>query len=166
MLEKFERVLDILSRACLIVAGVAIVVLTVIFGILVYGRYVENETPTWVEQVALLLIFVITFLGAASGIHENRHLSVSMFRDRAPRHLRFALFLLSFTVLAAFGVVMVLNSFDLVLAEWDSLIPLIGVPKGARSIPMVICGALIFLFCVGHIIRLFRGTEPPRHDTD
>ena len=40
----------------MILTGVAMVVLTVSFGWLVFGRYVLNETPTWVEQSALLLV--------------------------------------------------------------------------------------------------------------
>lgn len=166
MFEISERVLNLLSLACLILAGVAIVVLTGIFGLLVFGRYVLNETPTWVEQVSMLLVFVITFLGAAAGVHESRHLSVEMFRDRAPKRVRFAMLLVSYGVLGAFGVVMLFKSFDLMVDEWDSVIPLLGVPKGTRDIPMVICGVLIFLFCLGHIVRLFRGIEPPRADAE
>ena len=48
---------------------------------LVYGRYVLNDTPTWVEQVSLLLVMVITFLGAAVGVHQHSHLSVVVFRN-------------------------------------------------------------------------------------
>jgi len=57
-------------------AGLSLVVMTVIFAWLVYGRYVLNDTPTWVEQVSLLLIMVISFLGASVGVHQHTHLSV------------------------------------------------------------------------------------------
>ncbi|MGI9452832.1 MAG: TRAP transporter small permease, partial [Geminicoccaceae bacterium] len=85
---RFDRVLHRLSRLCKIVTGVGLVVLTVIFGWLVFGRYVLNAAPTWVEQVSLLLVMLITFLGAAVGIHENTHLGVSYFREVAPASLR------------------------------------------------------------------------------
>ena len=45
-----------LRRLILGIAGIAMVTLIVIFGWLVFGRYVLNSTPTWVEQVSLLLI--------------------------------------------------------------------------------------------------------------
>ena len=38
------------------------VVLLATFGWLVFGRYVLNVTPTWVEQLALVLVGYITFL--------------------------------------------------------------------------------------------------------
>ncbi len=134
-------------------------VLTVIFGWLVYGRYVLNATPTWVEQVSLLLVMLITFLGAAVGIHENTHLGVSYFREIAPKRVRKAFALISHAALAIFGLVMMWNSYALVLFKWGSLIPLIHVPEGLRAIPITICGGLIFLFSIGHLIKMARGIE-------
>ncbi len=61
------RVLDAVASACMAIAGVMMVTLIVIFGWLVFGRYVLNDTPTWVEQTSLLLVAWITFLGAAVG---------------------------------------------------------------------------------------------------
>ena len=72
----FDRILDLISDINTIITGVALVVLTVIFGWLVFGRYVLNDTPTWVEQVALLLVVYIGFLGASIGVHKKTHLGV------------------------------------------------------------------------------------------
>ena len=65
LIERYYAFLDVLAFISKILTGVAIVVLTVIFGWLVYGRYVMNDTPTWVEQVSLLLVMLITFLGVS-----------------------------------------------------------------------------------------------------
>lgn len=162
----FDRILDALSRVCQIVTGIGLVVLTVIFGWLVYGRYVLNATPTWVEQVSLLLVMVITFLGAAVGIHENTHLGVSYFREIAPRPVRLAFTVLGHLMMAVFGAVMMWHSYVLVLFKWGSLIPLIHVPEGLRAIPITICGALILLFSIGHLIKMMRGVEEQTSLTD
>ena len=84
----FDTVLDWLCGLSEWICGIALVVLTVIFGWLVYGRYVLNATPTWVEQVSLLLIVLIGFLGASVGVHRNTHLGVSYFRELSPAPLR------------------------------------------------------------------------------
>lgn len=60
-IRRMDTVFNILSRLCFLVAGVALVVMTAIFAWLVFGRYVLNDTPTWVEQVSLLLVMVIAF---------------------------------------------------------------------------------------------------------
>lgn len=157
--SAFDRALDALSWLCKVTTGVGLVVLTVIFGWLVFGRYVLNSTPTWVEQVALLLVMLVTFLGAAVGIHENTHLGVSYFREIAPRPVRVLFTALSHVMLAAFGMVMMWHSYALVLFKWGSLIPLIHVPEGLRAIPIAICGALVLLFSLGHLINMVRGVE-------
>ncbi len=72
----FDRFLDLISYINTVLTGVALVVLTVIFGWLVFGRYVLNSTPTWVEQVSLLLVVYIGFLGASIGVHKQTHLGV------------------------------------------------------------------------------------------
>ena len=156
-ISRFERGLDWLSFACKIITGTGLVVLTVIFGWLVFGRYVLNATPTWVEQVSLLLVMVITFLGAAVGIHENTHLGVSYFREIAPPPVRWALTVLSHFVMGGFGIVMMWHSYALAVFKWGSQIPLIDIPEGVRAIPITICGALIFLFSIGHLIRILSG---------
>ena len=70
-LRFMDKSYDLIAGLCTFIAGVSLVVMTTIFAWLVFGRYVLNDTPTWVEQVSLLLVMVIAFLGAAVGIHQN-----------------------------------------------------------------------------------------------
>ena len=90
-----DAVLDGIAAVCRILTGASLVVLTVIFGWLVFGRYVLNATPTWVEQAALLLVMVIAFIGAAVGIHEHVHLSVTTLRSSVPPRVRSVLVAIS-----------------------------------------------------------------------
>ena len=103
LLKKMDALFDGISRICVFLAGTAIVVMTVIFAWLVFGRYVLNDTPTWVEQVSLLLIMVISFLGAAVGVNQNTHLSVVIFRSMAPDWLRTAFVIVSDVLMLIFG---------------------------------------------------------------
>lgn len=155
----YDRLLDVIAKISTAITGVALVVLTVIFGWLVFGRYVLNSTPTWVEQVALLLVMLIGFLGAAVGVHRNTHLSISYFRDISPRPVRRAFLFVSQFALAGFGALMAVKGYELVLFKWGSDIPLISVPEGLRAIPLMLCGALTLLFSIGHLIRLLKDPD-------
>lgn len=158
-LHRMDSVLNLISKACFLVAGVALVAMTVIFAWLVFGRYVLNDTPTWVEQVSLLLVMVIAFLGAAAGVHQHTHLSVVIFRTLLPSRIRTVLVFISDVLMAGFGALMFLYGTELTLFKWKTLIPLIQWNEGLRSLPLVICGAFIFLFSIGHLIRLFMGQD-------
>jgi TRAP-type C4-dicarboxylate transport system permease small subunit len=163
---RFDRLLDAASTLALVIAGTSLVVLTVIFGWLVFGRYVLNATPTWVEQVSLLLILVITFLGAAIGIHENTHLGVSFFREVSPPPVRRIFTLVSHIILAVFGAVMMVQSWKLMVFKWGSEIPLIHVPEGLRALPITICGGLVLAFSIGHLVLMMRGIDEEQSLTE
>ncbi|MEO1458079.1 MAG: TRAP transporter small permease [Pseudomonadota bacterium] len=162
LLRWFDALLDGLAAICRIVTGVSLVVLTAIFGWLVFGRYVLNATPTWVEQAAFLLVMVIAFLGAAVGIHENTHLSVTMLRDVVSARLRAVFVVASDILLAGFGMLMLWHGTRLTLFKWGSMIPLIQLPEGLRSLPLTIGGALILLFSLGHLLRFALGRDERR----
>lgn len=155
----FDKFLDFISDIITVVTGVALVVLTVIFGWLVFGRYVLNATPTWVEQIALLLVVYIGFLGAAVGIHKKTHLGVSVFREISPRPVQRIFELMSHTIMTGFGLVMIVYGYKLTIFKWSHEIPLIHVPEGLRALPIVLSGIFIFLASVGHLIHFFRGTS-------
>ncbi len=143
---QIETGLTWLKRVCVFFGSVALVVLVATFGWLVFGRYVLNETPTWVEQLALLLICYITFLGAAVGIHEQSHLGVTLLRDALPPKLRQLLFLLTDLVLAVFGAVMLIASLELFEFGWSTLLPMLNIPESIRTASAVACGGLMVIF--------------------
>ena len=157
--KRMVTVLDLIALACRIMTGVALVVLTTIFGWLVFGRYVLNATPTWVEQVALLLVMFIAFLGAAVGVHEHTHLSVSVLRTSVPARIRTVFVVITDLAMAGFGALMLWYGAQLTMFKWGSLIPLIQLPEGLRSLPLTIGGGLILIFSIGHLIRLYLGVD-------
>jgi len=166
ILRIMDRAYDLIAKVCLGLAGLALVVMTVIFAWLVFGRYVLNDTPTWVEQVSLLLIMVISFLAAAVGVHQHTHLSVVVFRNIVPSWIRTIFVIISDFMMAAFGGMMFWYGTELTLFKWNTLIPLIQWPEGLRSLPLTIAGAMIFLFSSGHLLRVVLGYDRRQDNLD
>ena len=165
-LRAMDTVFDLISKACFLAAGIALVVMTVIFSWLVFGRYVLNDTPTWVEQVSLLLLMVIAFLGAAVGVRQNTHLAVVLFRYMVPPRVRTVFVFLTDLVMAVFGGLMFWYGTELTIFKWKTLIPLIQWSEGLRSLPLTICGALVCLFSLGHLIHLLLGWDERQDSID
>ena len=143
-------------------------VLVVTFGWLVFGRYVLNVTPTWVEQLALMLVCYIAFLGAASGVREDTHLGVSLFRDMLPVPLQKIVMVAIDFILAAFGAIMFIAGVELMRFGWDSLIPMLDVPESFRTLAITTCGGLIVLHAGSRgIIRIltYRTWTPQLYST-
>lgn len=157
--SAFDKFLDRASAISVVITGVFLVVLTAIFGWLVFGRYVLNATPTWVEQVALLLVVYIGFLGAAVGIHKKTHLGVSVFCEICPRPVQKVFALLSNTLMLCFGVIMVIYGFKLTMFKWGTEISLIHISEGFRTVPIFVSGFFIVLYSISHLIHLFQGSS-------
>lgn len=141
-----EAGLDKIRAACIFAGSIALVVLIATFGWLVFGRYVLNVTPTWVEQLALLLVCYIAFVGAAAGVKEDTHLGVSLFRDMLPERAQKVVLIGIDLILAAFGAVMLVSGITLMKFGWDSLLPMLDIPESFRTLAITSCGGLIFLF--------------------
>lgn len=159
LLRVLDATCDWISRICLVLAGVALVVMTVIFAWLVFGRYVLNDTPTWVEQASLLLVMVIAFLGAAVGVHQDTHLSVVLFRTAVPEKVRTIFVVVTDILMGFFGAMMFWYGWELTIFKWNTQIPLLQWPEGLRSLPLTISGLLLLLFSARHLIRLFLGRD-------
>jgi len=145
IIDMVEAVLRVVQWISMLVASISLVILIVTFGWLVFGRYVLNVTPTWVEQLALVLICYIAFLGAAAGVRDDTHLGVSLFRDMLPMPLQKVLIVIIDFALAAFGCVMLIAGRELMIFGWDSLLPMLNIPESVRTLAITLCGALVLL---------------------
>ena len=47
-IKKIDAVSKVIVRICIVLAAVSLVAMTVFYVWLVFGRYVLNDTPTWV----------------------------------------------------------------------------------------------------------------------
>ncbi|MEM1047951.1 MAG: TRAP transporter small permease [Pseudomonadota bacterium] len=164
-----QRVLGLVSQLCTYASAAALVFLVIIFGWLVFGRYVLNETPTWVEQMSLLLVGYIAFVGGAAGVHDDTHLGVTLFRDALGAPFSDIAAALADIVMAGFGLVMLLACIELMQFGWDTKLPMLNIPESFRTLPAAFCGALTFVFAGARAItRLagLAGAAAPRQGGD
>jgi len=156
-----NTVLRRLRDLCVLLSSIALVVLIAVFTWLVFGRYVLNQTPTWVEQLALVLVVWITFLGSGAGVHDDTHLGVSFIREAMPAPIRHVLRIVCEVAVAGFGLVMLIACTELVQFGWSTRIPMLNVPEGVRTLAAAIAGALIFLFASARAVALVVGGVHP-----
>ena len=71
MKAHYIRAMDALHRACLCIAGVCLVVITIIIPWGVFTRYVLNSAASWPEPMAILLMIVLSFMSAVVCYRET-----------------------------------------------------------------------------------------------
>lgn len=157
--KRLGSALDGIASLCLILAGVLLVFLIASFGWLVFGRYVLNDTPTWVEQSSLLIVVYITCLGAASGVRANTHLSIDFVRESMPEPFKTVFRYLADIVVALFGGFMAIEGWGLVATNLERAIPMIGLTESWRAAPLVVCGVLAMVFALSNILDRICGIQ-------
>jgi TRAP-type C4-dicarboxylate transport system permease small subunit len=76
--------LDRVYLACVWAAGLAIAAMSIIIPVGVFMRYVLGFGAQWPEPIAILLMMVFTFIGAAAAYRAGAHIAVAMLTDALP----------------------------------------------------------------------------------
>ena len=139
------------------VAGLVLLISAVLYQVV--GRYVFNDSPTWAESGAVLLVLYVTMLGMAVGVRDAGHIGLESLLVLAPEALRLKMELLIQALVLLFGVVMAYNCGLLAQSVWAYKIPTLGISEAFKYIPPAMAGALVALFSLEHIIALLHDEE-------
>lgn len=154
MYTKFCAGLSKLSLA-LAVIGLIAVILCVQWQVI--GRYIFNDTPTWAEALAMLLVLFVTAFGLGVGVRDAGHIGLESLVVLLPEKWQHRIEILIHVLVGIFGVLMVQGGWLWASAKWNEKKPMLPVPDGIDYVPVVIAGALIVLFSIEHIMALLRG---------
>ena len=155
----FTRVCAWISRVSLMLAVALLIAVVACVQWQVFGRYVMNDTPTWAEALALLLVLYMTSLGVAIGVRDAGHIGLESLIVLLPAKWRQKLEIVIHLCVATFGVLMAKAGWLWATLKWNEKKPMLGVPEGADYVPLVVAGVLIVLFSLEHIVALLRGVE-------
>ena len=155
-----------LTRFCATVAKLSLMVAVTLLIILilcvqwqVIGRYVLNDTPTWAENLALLLVLFVTAFGLAVGVRDAGHIGLESLVVLLPQAWQRRIEFLIHLLVGGFGVLMVKSGWLWASVKWGSKKPMLPLPDGIDYVPIIIAGALIVLFSFEHAVAIVRGQE-------
>jgi len=148
-----------LARACMWLGIAGIVALICAVSWQVFGRYVLNNTPTWAESLALLLVLYVTMLGTAVGVRDAGHIGLESLLVLAPEGLRLKMEYLIHALVLLFGAAMAWNCGYLAVSVWSYRLPTLWISEGWKYVPAAAAGVLIILFSIEHLIALAQGRE-------
>jgi TRAP-type C4-dicarboxylate transport system permease small subunit len=144
--------LDGLARVTILIASASLVGMALVEGWQVFARYVLNNSPSWTEPVALLLMSTVMMLGAAIGTRNDAHFGFFIAVDAAPPSLRRTLLSIARLIAAATGLLLAIWGGELLLDSWS--VPMAGapLPQGLVFLPFSVGGALIAVFAIERLI--------------
>lgn len=149
MLAQYVRAMDALNKICLFVAGVCLIVITVIIPYGVFCRYVLNSAASWPEPMAVLLMIVLSFLSAVVCYREHLHIGVGLLPNALSGRNKVVLGWIIELCMLGTNVFMLRYGIKLIQVTWYQSIaefPLLSV--GVAYLPIPIGGALTVLFVI------------------
>jgi len=160
MRQTAERLLDAIYLASIWIAGAAILVMSFIIPWGVFSRYVLGAGSQWPEPIAILLMMVFTFIGAAAGYRAGAHIAVTIVTDQLPKLVQAAAARISDVLMLLVCAFVVVYGVQLCRATWgQSVSELPWLPVGVTYLPLPIGGVLTLLFVLE---RLAWGTQANR----
>ena len=133
------------ARLCLAALGIV-----VIYGVVL--RYAFNNSPPYVEQLALLLVISVAMFGAAAGVHESGHIGLDSLVKLLPAAGQKAVAGLVELLIIAFAVLLLYGSVRMGLSTFHDTIPTLGISEAWRYAPPVLASLLIGFFSIVHLI--------------
>jgi len=140
--------------ACVCLAG--------LLGVVVYGvvlRYVFNDAPPYVEQVALLLVISVAMFGASAGVRDAGHIGMDSLVKALPEEGQFWCKVIVYVLSIAFAIALFAGGAEMAVSTRDATIPTLGLSEAVRYVPILIAGVLITLFSLEHLLAQFKGHE-------
>jgi TRAP-type C4-dicarboxylate transport system permease small subunit len=149
MRESILKTLDGVYLFCIWAAGVAIFFMSIIIPIGVFARYVLGTGAQWPEPIAILLMVIFTFIGAAAAYRAGGHIAVAMLTDRLPRILQGLCSILVDVAMGAISIFGVVYGTQLCIGTMgQTLAELPWLPVGVTYIPLPLGALLTLVFVI------------------
>jgi TRAP-type C4-dicarboxylate transport system permease small subunit len=145
--------MDKVYLACIWLAGGAIALMSVIVPWGVFTRYVLGTGSQWPEPIAILLMMVFTFIGAAASYRAGAHIAVTMFTDVMPPPLKKASVMLVDALMALICAFVVFYGTRLCMETMNqSISELPWLPVGVTYAAIPLGGAFTLMFVIERFI--------------
>jgi TRAP-type C4-dicarboxylate transport system permease small subunit len=160
MKNTILRFNDAVYRLCIAVAGLSMLTMALIIPWGIFARYVLGSGSSWPEPVAILLMVVFTFFGAAASYRAGAHMAVNMATDRMPPALRQGAAILVQILMAVVCLFMAIKGWKLCANTWNQFLgEMPGLRVGVSYLPIPVGGVLTLLFVLE---KLFLGDQSHR----
>lgn len=160
MSELYLKWMDRLYLLAMAVAGLALLVMTIVIPIGIFSRYVLNRGESWPEPIAIICMVTFTFVGAAVSYRAGSHIAVNMLTDRLPEGLKALCAKVVDLLMLLISLIIFWYSYLLCIELWEQ--PVAEFPiltSGESYLPLPIGSAVLILFVLE---RLLFGSQEHR----
>lgn len=158
MMKKIWSVVaGIIGFAGIILEYLSMLMLLLMAAIICYQvimRYCFNSSPSWTEEVALLMMIWFGILSIPIGVKHKLHIGIEYLYNLMPPVIQIPLRWFIYLLIAFFGVLMVIYGIELTRFTSMSTLPATKLPSSTGYIVIPISGVMLVFNALD---RLFSG---------
>jgi len=143
----FACVMTVLSAVCLLV-------MTGVMCWQVISRYLLDSSPSWAEQLCLLLLIWFVLLAAAVGVRESTHIEVTFVRDGLSPSVALSLQIFGQLMIVMFGLSLIAGGWVLLNVTSQHVIPGLGISRSLAYWPLLASGTAMIFFAVEQLLAI------------
>lgn len=144
------------SNAVKWILVIMLLVMTLVLSAQIVSRYFFKLPLVWSEEMALVLMLWITFLGAALLLESKEHISIDFLVEMMPHATQRTLEIVATVLLLVFNVALTYGSFLVVEATRTSITPGMKISVAWHYGGAMIGGLLLTVVSIEQLVALFR----------
>jgi TRAP-type C4-dicarboxylate transport system permease small subunit len=150
--QRYAQAMEWLYIACIVISGVAMVVITLIIPLGVFMRYVMNSPLSWPEPASVMMMVMFSFLGGAAIYRANVHIAVeALLKAVSPGTRRWMEYGVD-TCMGLTAAFMLGYGAHLCQITWyQTMAEFPGLKQGIVYLPIPIAGLLTLLFLLERV---------------
>jgi TRAP-type C4-dicarboxylate transport system permease small subunit len=157
--ERYAQAMEYLYLACIVLSGLAIVVITLIIPFGVFMRYVMNNPQSWPEPASVVMMVMFSFVGGAAVYRANVHVAVEALLNAVKPGTKKVMLWGVDLCMAVTAIFMTGYGAHLCQITWNqSMAEFPALPVGLVYMPIPVAGFLTLLFLIE---RVWVGDPPP-----
>ena len=158
MKKNYQAAMEWLYIVCIGLAGVVMLVMTIIIPYGVFMRYVVNSPASWPEPAGILLMVLFSFIGGAAAYRAKAHIAVGTLLNMLNDANRVRMERIADVGMGIIAVFMIKWGAQLVQATWlNTIAEFPELSVGVTYSPIPAAGVVTLLFVIE---RLWVGDPP------
>lgn len=148
---------EMLDKVMLVLAGSAIIIMTLLSTWQVIARYILNNPSTMSEEIIRYMLIWFTLLAAAYVFGKNKHIAILFIRESMPQKIQvFLTYLSQITVLLTVVVVFIYGGIKITMLTIPQIAPATGISMGFVYAALPVSGVITLFYTIYNIMTIER----------
>lgn len=136
------------------ICNILLALQVIIIAYVVFARFVLNNSPSWGEELSLLIMVWFCLLSPAEALHESRHLAISLLQNFLPGSAIRIIDAINHILILVFAIFMMVAGSELTQLTSRNIMPGMGVSAAYLYASVPVAGVLLALASIDRVIEI------------